>query len=201
MMFLRRLKHEASILGRFGDLGIPYSSLWEISPSPMSLGTYSYFFLLCLPPPSCGTTQNIKQRSSYSEHLCLFLIQVTFCFPWDRCFPDILGKEVLQWYFSNSFKGYLTHSFINLTNIYWLSAHHVFISMLGIRHRRVPSWPVLFRPGDDVGNTPKIEQSELDYLYGNMGKLRSYWAMGKKRKNSFRKSFSLEAPCFQGRPV
>ena len=56
----------------------------------------------------------------------------------------------------------MIHSFIHLTNIYWLSAHCLFITMLGIGHRKVPPWPVLFGPADDVGNSQSwIEWTKL----------------------------------------
>ena len=75
----------------FGDLGIWYSSHWEMTPFPMSSETYGYFF--CSASLPCNTIQSIKSLNS--EHLYLFLLQVTFCFPWDYCFPNILGKVVL----------------------------------------------------------------------------------------------------------
>ena len=77
----------------FGDLGIWYSFHWEMIPFPMSSETYGYFF--CSASLPCNTIQSIKQKSLNSEHLYLFLIQVTFCFPWDYCFPNILGKVAL----------------------------------------------------------------------------------------------------------
>lgn len=133
---VRETKAWSRCVGNFGDLCTPHSSEKQLPPRCPS--TSIHISVFCLPPSVIQP--RILFRGPYvSELLCLFLIQINFCFPWGHCFPDILDKEVSQCYFSNSFKAYLTNLLINLSNIHWLSAHHLLITKLGIRYTRALS--------------------------------------------------------------